>query len=123
VKFQLTTSESLDQARTLLREMIDRVLADAPAGQAQAPTSLLHILVHIANIQKFVDQSSEDPANAVKRLRDFANKIEKRSGEYMADTQDIRIQLIAVLRMAANQLGGHGAVAIRAFGGEPARAS
>ena len=115
MQFQLTTSESLDQARTLMRELIDRVQTGASAGQAHAPTSLLGMLVHIANIRKFADQSSEDPANAVKRLRDFANTIERldHCGAHMADAQDIRVQLSAVLRLAANQLGAHGAVPIR----------
>ena len=75
--FQPTTSESLGRARALMRELIDRMQTDGSAGQAQAPASLLHIRVHLANIQKLVDQSSEDTANAVKRLRDFANTIER----------------------------------------------
>ena len=112
---QPTTSESLGRARALMRELIDRMQTDGSAGQAQAPASLLHIRVHLANIQELVDQSSEDTTNAVKRLRDFANTLERLNlrGENMADAQDIRVQLIAVLRLVANQLGAHGAVAIR----------
>jgi hypothetical protein len=117
VQFQLTTSESLEQARTLLRELIDRVQTDASTGQVRPPTSLSRILVHVANIQKFAAQSSKDSANATKRLRDFANTIERLrlGGENMADAQDIRAQLIAVLRLAANQLGGNGAIPGQVF--------
>jgi hypothetical protein len=88
-----------------MRELIDRMQTDGSAGQAQAPASLLHIRVHLANIQKLVDQTSEDTANAVKRLRDFANTMERLDlrGENMADAQGIRVQLIAVLRLVANQ--------------------
>jgi hypothetical protein len=101
-----TTRESLEQARSLMRELIDRLQMDTPVGHAQTPASLLRILVHIANIQKLVDQSSEDPANAIKRLRDFANTIERLelAGENLTETRDLQAQLIAVLRLAADQL-------------------
>jgi len=116
VQSQLTTTESLDQARTLLGELINRVQTDSSAGHPQPSPSLLPILGHVVNIQKVAGQSSEDPANAVKRLRDFANTIERLDlrGENIADTQDVRVQLVAVLRLAANQLGEQGPVAIRA---------
>lgn len=98
------SNESLDQARTLLRELIDRLQTDAPGGQA--PTSLLRLLVHIANIQRAVQQSDDDRANAIKRLRDFANTIERLDAKDLTATgsDEVRRQLITVLRLAADQL-------------------
>jgi hypothetical protein len=115
-----TSQESLEQARILLRELIDRLQADAQSGQA--PTSLLRLLVHIANIQRAVELSSEDFGNAVKRLRDFANTIERMdsTGTKSANSNDIRVQLVTVLRLAADQLSGPGAPANSAAGGEGA---
>jgi len=83
------------------------------------------MLVHVVNIQKIADQPSEDSANAIKRLRDFANTIERLdlSGENMTIAQDLRGQLIAVLRLAADQILETGAVATRAVDGETAAAS
>ena len=60
-----------------MRELIDVLQTNAPTSQFQAPASLLRMLVHVVNIQKSVDQGSDDPANAIKRLRDFANTIER----------------------------------------------
>ena len=120
-----TIHESLGRARALLSELIDRLQRDSPGGQAQTPASLLRMLVHVVNIQKIADQPSEDSANAIKRLRDFANTIERLdlSGESMTIAQDIRGQLIAVLRLAADQILETGAVATRAVDGETAAAS
>ena len=108
-----TTRESLDQARALMRELIDVLQTNAPTSQFQTPASLLRMLVHVVNIQKSVDQGSDDPANAIKRLRDFANTIERLDlgDENMADAKDIRVRLIAVLRLAADQLGEPGGAA------------
>lgn len=118
-----TSHESLEQARNLLRELIDRMQDDAQTGQA--PTSLLRLLVHIANIQRAVEHSSEDTANAVKRLRDFANTIERldSTGTKSADSNDIRLQLITVLRLAADQLGGAGPADVAGSVETPALAS
>jgi hypothetical protein len=108
-----------------MRELIDVLQTNAPTSQFQTPASLLRMLVHVVNIQKSVDQTSDDPANAIKRLRDFANTIERLDlGEQnLTDAQDLRVRLIAVLRQAADQLAGNGAVEIKEFGAEPAHAS
>lgn len=119
-----TISESLDQARALMRELIDKLQSDALVSQSQTPASLLRILVHVANIQKTVGQSSESPTNAIKRLRDFANTIERLDlqGENASDAQEIRLQLITALRQAADQLGGSGAASAWAAGAQAAQA-
>ena len=120
-----TTTELLEQVRALMRELIDRLQTDAPAGQAHVPASLLRILVHVVNIQKTVEQASESPVNAVKRLKDFANTIErlKLGDEKMANARDLQVQLIAVLRQSADQLGDPGAAATWTAGDELAPAS
>jgi hypothetical protein len=107
-----------------MRELIDILQTNAPTSQFQAPASLLRMLVHVVNIQKSVDQSADDPANAIKRLRDFANTIERLDlgAENMVDAQDVRTRLIAALRQAADQLGGAGAVATWAVGSQAAQA-
>ena len=108
-----------------MRELIDQLEAGVPGSHAQTPASLTRILVHIENIQKVADQPSEDPANAVKRLRDFANTIERLdlNGEDLAKAQDIRSQLVAELRLAADQLCDQGAGTTWSDGGEMAGAS
>jgi hypothetical protein len=79
----------------------------------------------MVNIQKVADQPSEDSANAVKRLRDFANTIERLDlrGESMTTSHDIQGQLIDVLRLAADQILGPGDAAKWAAGSETAAAS
>jgi len=120
-----TIHESLERARALMRELIDKLQSEGPTGQAQTPASLVRILVHVVNIQKLADQSPADPANAVKRLRDFANTIERLDlgGEHAAETQDTRLQLVSVLRLAADQLGAPGVASNWSEGGELANAS
>jgi alpha-D-ribose 1-methylphosphonate 5-phosphate C-P lyase len=107
-----------------MRELIDVLQTNAPTSQIQTPASLLRMLVHVVNIQKSVDQGSDDPANAIKRLRDFANTIERLDlgDENLADAKDIRLRLIAVLRQAADQLGEPGAAATWAAGSQAAQA-
>jgi len=108
-----------------MRDLIDQLQSDAATGQTQTPASLSRILLHMVNIQKVADQPSEDSANAVKRLRDFANTIERLdlSGDSMTNTHDTRIQLIAILRLAADQILKPGAVATWTVKGETAAAS
>jgi len=120
-----TIHESLGRACALLRDLIDQLQSGAANGQTQTPASLSRILLHVVNIQKVADQPSEDSANAVKRLRDFANTIERLdlSGESNTNTHDIRSQLVTVLRGAADQILEPGAVATWAAGGKTAAAS
>jgi hypothetical protein len=108
-----------------MRDLIERMQTQGSAGQVHAPAGLLHILVHIANIQTLADQSSEDPTNAVKRLRDFAKTIDRidLGGENMADARHVRVQLTAVLRLAANQFGEPAAAEITTSGDDPSAAS
>ena len=120
-----TIHESLGRACALMRDLIDQLQSDAAISQTQTPASLSRILLHMVNIQKVADQPSEDSANAVKRLRDFANTIERLDlrGESMKFTHDIQGQLIAVLRLAADQILEPGAAAKWAAGSETAAAS
>ena len=108
-----------------MRDLIDQLQSDAAISQTQTPASLSRILLHMVNIQKVADQPSQDPTNAVKRLRDFANTIERLDlrAESMTSTHDIQGQLIAVLRLAADQILEPGAAAKWAAGGETAAAS
>ena len=120
-----TIHESLGRACALMRDLIDQLQSDAAISQTQTPASLSRILLHMVNIQKVADQPSQDPTNAVKRLRDFANTIERLDlrAESMTSTHDIQGQLIAVLRLAADQILGPGAAATWAADGETAAAS
>jgi type VI protein secretion system component VasF len=94
--------ESLQLARSLLRELIELHQAQEPTRPA---TLLLPIVVHLANIQKLVEASGE-PSNAIKRLRDFALTIERRTtqGEEPAEMESVRTRLVATLRLTADQL-------------------
>ena len=120
-----TIHESLGRACALMRDLIDQLQSDAAISQTQTPASLSRILLHMVNIQKVADQPSEDSANAVKRLRDFANTIERLDlrGESMTTSHDIQGQLIGVLRLAADQILEPGAAAKWAAGSETAAAS
>ena len=120
-----TIHESLGRACALMRDLIDQLQSDAAISQTQTPASLSRILLHMVNIQKVTDQPTEDSANAVKRLRDFANTIERLDlrGASMTSTHDIQCQLIAVLRLAADQILGPGAPETWAAGGKTAAAS
>ena len=117
--------ESLERARALMRELIDRLQNDLPSGQSQTSASLSRILTHVENVQKIAGQISEESANAVKRLRDFANTIERidLGGESVADARDIQAQLVAVLRVAADQIRGQESDSNSALGGEAALGS
>jgi hypothetical protein len=120
-----TIHESLGRACALMRDLIDQLQSDAAISQTQTPASLSRILLHMVNIQKVADQPSEDSANAVKRLRDFANTIERLDlrGESMTTSHDIQGKLIDVLRLAADQILEPGAAAKWAAGSETAAAS
>jgi len=98
----------MDLARTLLGELIERMQADPSAGQTTG--TLRRILVHVENIQKAVEQSVEDPANAIRRLRDFANAIERLGkNETSVDRRDLHDRLIAALRNSADGVDRPGA--------------
>jgi hypothetical protein len=99
--------ESLELARSLLRELIQVHEAHEPGP---TPKLFLPILVHLANIHKLVAASGE-PSNAIKRLRDFALTIERRTlrdGE-SGETQSLRRRLVATLRLVADQLNADAA--------------
>ncbi len=94
--------DSLELARSLLRELIEMHQTRDPG---RPPTLLLPIVVHLANIQKLVEASGE-PSNAIKRLRDFAQTVERRTlpdGE-SNEIESVRQRLVETLRFAADQL-------------------
>ena len=103
------TCQSIQLARSLLRELIEMHQAQEPD---KTPTLFLPILVHLANIHDLVEASGE-PSNAIKRLRDFAQTVERRTLQD-GDSDEIasvRRRLAATLRLAADQLNaGAGAV-------------
>lgn len=94
--------DELQLARSLLRELIDLLQVHDPG---QTPTLFLPILVHLANIHKLVEASGE-PSNAIKRLRDFAQTIEKRKlrDGGTAEIEAVRVRLVETLRGAADHL-------------------
>jgi hypothetical protein len=100
--------ESLTQARLLLRELINLLELDAGGSTAAA---LTRVLVHVENIQKSIEQSSEDLTNGVKRLRDFANTLGRLhlDGESLSRAGTTRVKAVDTLRLAADQLRAHAA--------------
>ena len=99
-----TISETLDSARGLLRELIDHYQTHEPTALPQS--GLLRILVHVVNIQKVVEAGTDDLSNAVRRLFDFSNTIERMRPPPAdgVDTGPVQQRLVATLRFAAEQL-------------------
>ena len=61
--------EPLVQAEQLLRDVLNK---DFEQNEKSDAASLARMVVHIVNMQKVVDSSSDVRANAAKRLGDFA---------------------------------------------------
>ena len=94
-----TIAQTLERARGLLSHLVDQNEVDqyrARGPTVLGGTQLRNMLIHVSNIEARVADTAEDPANAVKRLRDFAKIIErhKRTAQ----------ELVASLRSAADQL-------------------
>jgi len=101
----------VEQARNLLRVIFKHEQARDPRGTDTG--SLERMLGHLHNIEKSVTASMQDHVNASKRLRDFAETLERMKERLSTGTnQDQGNQLgalIVLLRKASTELGGTGA--------------
>ena len=104
MKNQNTVAEALERARGLLSYLVEH-REDCAASGAGAK-QLQNMSVHVTNIQEWIAGDPADPTNAVKRLRDFANTIErlKVPGDSARATRDACQELIDLFRFAADQL-------------------
>src|SRR6188472_979099 len=101
----------VEQARNLLRIIFKYEQARDPRGTDTG--SLERMLGHLHNIEKSVTTSMQDHVNASKRLRDFAETLERmkeRLSNSPHEEQGNQIgALIVVLRKASAELGTAGA--------------
>jgi hypothetical protein len=100
----------VEQARNLLRTIFKMEQARDPRGTDTG--SLERMLGHLHNIEKSVTSSMADHVNASKRLRDFAETLDRMKDRLSATPQDEPPQvgeLIALLRKASSELGSSGA--------------
>src|SRR6476659_4786206 len=101
----------VEQARNLLRIIFKYEQARDPRGTDTG--SLERMLGHLHNIEKSVTTSMQDHVNASKRLRDFAETLERMkerlsTGPHEEQGNQIGA-LIVVLRRASAELGTAGA--------------
>jgi len=100
----------VEQARNLLRVVFKNEQARDPRGSDAG--TLERMLGHLHNIEKSVTASMEDHVNASKRLRDFADTLERMKERLAAPHQEHAMQigaLITSLRKASSELGASGA--------------
>ena len=100
----------VEQARNLLRVVFKNEQARDPRGSDAG--TLERMLGHLHNIEKSVTASMEDHVNASKRLRDFADTLERMKERLSTPQQEHATQvgaLIAALRKASTELGASGA--------------
>ena len=101
----------VEQARNLLRTVFKHEQTRDPRGSDAG--TLERMLGHLHNIEKSVTSSMEDHVNASKRLRDFADTLERMKERLaIAPHQEYAMQidaLIASLRKASSDLGASGA--------------
>jgi hypothetical protein len=79
----------LDQAEAQLREIVGQGLPDAPMDAS----TLSRITIHIANIKRSVSTSSEDHANAAKRLGDFSDTVTRMAKRAKPDEKDMAARM------------------------------
>jgi hypothetical protein len=105
------TPNPVEQARNLLRVIFKYEQARDPRGTDTG--SLERMLGHLHNIEKSVTTSMQDHVNASKRLRDFAETLERMKERLVAgphqDQANQISNLITVLRKASSELGVSGA--------------
>jgi hypothetical protein len=101
----------VEQARNLLRTIFKYEQSRDPRGTDTG--SLERMLGHLHNIEKSVTTSMQDHVNASKRLKDFAETLERmkeRLSTGQNEEQGSQISaLIVVLRKASVELGTAGA--------------
>jgi len=100
----------VEQARNLLRALYKAEQARDPRGTDTG--SLERMLGHLHNIEKSVTASMQDHVNASKRLRDFAETLERMKDRLSGGPEEQGYQigaLIQLLRKASIELGSSGA--------------
>src|SRR5688572_4056038 len=104
VTSQNTIAQALERSRELLSYLVDHreELEPNSAGAKQ----LQNMAVHVTSIEEWLASAPADPSNAVKRLRDFSNTIErlKVPGDSAPTTRSACQELVESLRFAADQL-------------------
>jgi hypothetical protein len=94
-----TIAQTLERARGLLSHLVDQDELDHYKSREPARlggTQLRNMLAQVSNIEARVADVAEDPANAVKRLRDYSKIIERH--------KPTAEELVNSLRLAADQL-------------------
>ena len=101
----------VEHARNLLRTIFKYEQTRDPRGTDTG--SLERMLGHLHNIEKSVTASMEDHVNASKRLRDFAETLERMKERLSTTPHQEQVPqinaLIASLRKASTELGASGA--------------
>jgi hypothetical protein len=101
----------VEQARNLLRVVFKHEQARDPRGSDAG--TLERMLGHLHNIEKSVTASMEDHVNASKRLRDFAETLERMKERLSTAPHQEQVSqinaLIASLRKTSAELGASGA--------------
>jgi len=104
VTSQNTIAQTLERARGLLSYLVEHREECAPNGPGAK--QLQNIGAHVANIEEWVACAGNDPSNAVKRLRDFSNTVErlKVPCDSAPTTRGACVELVESFRFAADQL-------------------
>jgi hypothetical protein len=101
----------VEQARNLLRTIFKYEQSRDPRGSDTG--SLERMLGHLHNIEKSVTASMQDHVNASKRLRDFAETLERMKERLSSSPHEVQgtqiAALIVLLRRASVELGSSGA--------------
>ncbi len=101
---QNTIAQALERARELLSYLVEHreELEPNSAGAKQ----LQNMAVHVTSIEEWLATAPVDPSNAVKRLRDFSNTIErlKVPGDSASTIRSVCQELVESFRFAADQL-------------------
>ncbi len=102
--YPVTISQTLERARGLLSSLLEQY--QAPGAKAVGSTQLRNILIHVENIEARLTSTEQHPANAIKRLRDFSNTIERIQTRVDVERPLSKIchELATSLRSAADQL-------------------
>jgi hypothetical protein len=101
----------VETARNLLRVVFKHEQTRDPRGSDAG--TLERMLGHLHNIEKSVTASMEDHVNASKRLRDFAETLDRMKERLTTAPHQEQVAqinaLVAALRKASTELGASGA--------------